>query len=321
MSQSQVPITVIGVSGGAFQMFASGTLYVHDYGGVGDPIVAIHGLGGAHLNWMPPAPGLTRSGQLIAPDLPGFGYTPPRRSYSIFNHAQAIVELLKSLGRPAVLMGNSLGALVTIQIAANRPDLVDLLVLVAPAAPPRWDDERIDRVVAKRLLLQGIPAIGPAAVSRYWKATTPEGQMRDTLAVVCAHPERIPESIVEPSLQLASARRRQPWAVDALVKSGRSAGAMIARRAQLARTVGRITAPTLIVQGAQDRVVPASAIEWLARVRPDWDLAVMEDSGHCPQIEAPQEFVSIYNAWVSKTRTKAIPGGPGGPPANTSAAS
>ena len=47
-----------------------------------------------------------------------------------------MVELLESLGGPAVLMGNSLGALVAIQIAASRPDLVDRLVLVAPAAPP-----------------------------------------------------------------------------------------------------------------------------------------------------------------------------------------
>ncbi|MGZ8756166.1 MAG: alpha/beta fold hydrolase, partial [Acidimicrobiia bacterium] len=170
-----------------------------------------------------------------------------------------------------------------------------------------WDDDRIDRVVAKRLLVQGIPAIGPAAVSRYWKATSPASQMRDTLAVVCAHPERIPQSLVEPSLQLAAARRRQPWALDALVKSGRSAGAMIARRARMARTVARISAPTLIIQGSRDRVVPASAIEWLARVRPDWDLVVMDDCGHCPQIEAPKEFVSIYDSWVPKTRVKAMP--------------
>ena len=282
---------------GSFQVFPSGTLYVHDYGGTGTPIVAVHGLGGAHLNWMPPASGLTRSGHLIAPDLPGFGYTPPRRSYSIATHAQALVELLETVGRPAVLMGNSLGGLVVIQVAASRPELVDRLVLVAPAAPPRWDDERIDREVAKRLLLQGIPAIGPAAVTRYWKATSPASQMRDTLAVVCAHPERIPQSIIAPSLQLAEARRRQPWAIEALVQSGRSAGAMIARRRQMARTVARITCPALIVQGARDRVVPASAIEWLARARPDWDLVVMKDSGHCPQIEAPEEFVAFYDTW------------------------
>ena len=70
------------------------------------------------------APGLIRSGHLIAPDLPGLAYRPQRGSYSISSHAQAIVELLESLGGPSVLIGNSLGALVTIQIAASRPDLV-----------------------------------------------------------------------------------------------------------------------------------------------------------------------------------------------------
>jgi glycerol-3-phosphate dehydrogenase len=292
---------------GSFQEFPSGTLYVHDYGGEGPPIVAIHGLGGAHLNWMPVAPGLTRRGRLLAPDLPGFGYTPPRRSYSVSSHARAVIELLETLRQRAVLMGNSLGGLVAVQLAAIRPDLVDRLVLVAPAAPPRWDDERIDRVVAKRLLLQGIPAIGPAAISRYWKATTPARQMQDTLAVVCAHPERVTADLVEPSLRLASARRRQPWALDALVRSGRSAGAMITRRGQMARTVTRIKAPTLVVQGAHDRVIPASAVEWLIRVRPDWDLTVMEECGHCPQIEAPAEFVSIYDEWDSRVRARELP--------------
>ena len=287
---------------GSFQAFPSGTLYVHDYGGNGTPIVAVHGLGGAHLNWMPPAPGLTRNGHLIAPDLPGFGYTPPRSSYSVSSHVRAVIELLESVGGPAVLLGNSLGGLIVIKVAADRPDLVDRLVLVAPAAPPRWDDERIDREVAKRLLLQGIPAIGPAAVNRYWRATSPANQMRDTLAVVCAHPERIPRAVVEPSLQLAATRRRQPWAIDALVQSGRSAGAMIARRRRMGRMVAGITCPTLIIQGARDRVMPASAIEWLARERPDWDHVVMEDSGHCPQIEAPDEFVAIYDAWSRKVR-------------------
>jgi pimeloyl-ACP methyl ester carboxylesterase len=243
----------------------------------------------------------------VAPDLPGFGYTPPRRSYSVASHARAMTELLESLDSPAIVMGNSLGGLVAIQLAAIRPDLVHRLVLVAPAAPPRWDDERIDRVVAKRLLLQGVPAIGPAAISRYWKATTPARQMQDTLAVVCAHPERIPAAIVEPSLRLASARRRQPWALDALVRSGRSAGAMITRRGQMARTVMGIEAPTLVVQGARDRVIPASAVEWLIRVRPDWTLAVMEDCGHCPQIEAPEEFVSIYDEWAFGARAREVP--------------
>jgi pimeloyl-ACP methyl ester carboxylesterase len=161
-------------------------------------------------------------------------------------------------------------------------------------------------VVAKRLVVQGIPVIGPAAINRYWNATTPIAQMRDTLAVVCAHPERVTDSLAEPSLELAHARRQQPWALDALVRSGRSAGAMIARRRRFAATVAAIPAPTLMIHGTRDRVIPASAFEWLQRARPDWDFAIMDDVGHCPQIEAADEFVSIYDNWTHQIRSRAI---------------
>lgn len=290
---------------GRYQSFPSGILYVHDFGSSGPPIVAVHGLGGAHLNWLAVAPRLTASAQLLAPDLPGFGYSPPRRSYSVRSHARAVTELLESLDRPATLMGNSLGGLVTIQVASERPELVKRHVLVAPAGPPRWDDHRIDRMVARRLLIQGLPAAGPLVVNRYWKATTPAAQMRDTLAVVCAHPERIPAAVIAPSLELANTRRRQPWAVGALVRSGRSAGGMLARRTQFRQTLERVAAPTLIVQGSADRIIPGSGVEWIAAARPDWDLVVMEDCGHCPQLEAPEEFVDIYVDWLNTATSAA----------------
>lgn len=284
---------------GHYQTFPSGILYVHDFGGSGQPIVAVHGLGGAHLNWLPVADGLTAGANLLAPDLPGFGYSPPRTSYTVRTHARAIIELLESLGRPVVLMGNSLGGLITIQVASDRPDLVERLVLVAPAGPPRWDDDRIDRVVARRLLIQGLPGMGPMVVNRYWKLTSPASQMRDTLAVVCAHPDRIPAAVIEASLKLAAARRKQPWAVEALVRSGRSAGAVLARRNRLRQILGRIDAPTLIIQGSADRIIPGSGVEWIAAARPDWDLVIMEDCGHCPQLEAPEYFLRVYDDWIN----------------------
>lgn len=304
-SSNQMAINLCHVPG-TYRSFPSGILYIHDYGGNGQPIVAVHGLGGAHLNWLPVAAGLTVDGQLLAPDLPGFGYTPPRASYTVRSHSRAIIELLESLDEPAVLIGNSLGGLVTIQIASERPDLVKRLVLVAPAGPPRFDDHRIDRLVARRLLMQGIPGMGPMMINRYWKLTSPARQMRDTLAVVCAHPERIPSSVISPSLELAAARRKQSWAVEALVKSGRSAGVILARRQRLRETLRKIAAPTLIIQGSDDRIIPGSGVEWIASVRPDWDLVVMEDCGHCPQLEAPDYFVRIVHRWIGESESAAV---------------
>jgi pimeloyl-ACP methyl ester carboxylesterase len=261
-------------------------------------IVGVHGLGGSHLNWVPVAPYLTALGRFCAFDLPGFGYSPPHRSYSIRHHARATIEFVQSLGQDSLLIGNSMGGLIALLVAAERGDLLSGLVLLAPASPPRLGDPRIDRDVTKRLLLQGVPLVGEAVISRYWQSTSVSQQIRDTLATVCHHPERIPRDIWPEAVQLAEARRRQPWAIDALVRSGRSTGATLARRRDFDSAVGRIEVPTLIVQGAHDRVVAGSGPERLATLRPDWTHLVMDDAGHCPQLEAPAEFAHLVEGWL-----------------------
>ncbi len=283
---------------GYFRRLPHGQIYVHDYGGEGRPVVAVHGLGGAHLNWLPVAEGLSRHGHVLALDLPGFGYSPPQRSHRLAVHAEVVGELIEDEGKAALLVGNSLGGLVSIMVAAHHPQLVDKLVLVAPAMPPRLPDPTLDRLIARRLLLQGLPILGPEMIRRYWDSVSPARQIADTLAVVCHHPEGVPQELVAESLALASARRHQPWALPALVGSGRSTGRYLANRRGLRRLIEKVEAPTLIIKGGHDRVVAGSGIAWLAALRPDWALSEMADAGHCPQIEAPGEFLAIVDGWL-----------------------
>ena len=282
---------------GSFVTLGSGPLFVADFGGEGAPIVAVHGLGGSYLNWMPAAPYLRNLGRFYAFDLPGFGYSPPHRSYSLNDHKNVTAEFLQTLNEEALLIGNSMGGLISLLVAAERSDLVSGLVLLAPASPPRLDDPRIDRAVARRLLLQGVPLVGEAVVNRYWRSTSAAQQIRETLAVVCHHPQRIPPEVWPEAIVLAEARRRQPWAIDALIRSGRSTAAFLARRREYDETVQRVKSPTLLIQGAHDRVVPGSGPERIAKLRPDWTHTVMTDVGHCPQLEAPSEFAGLVEGW------------------------
>jgi pimeloyl-ACP methyl ester carboxylesterase len=262
-------------------------------------VVALHGLGGNHLNWMAVADGLRRWGRVLAPDLPGFGYSPPARSYSIRAHARVVIDLLESLGRAGLLLGNSMGGLVAMRIAADRPDLVARLVLLSPASLPRVDDPRIDREVTKRLVLQAVPWLGPAMIRSYLRRFSPRQQALDTLAVVCHRPDRVPAQVLHRSLELAHVRRHQPWAVDALVRSGRSTGAVLVDRRRYARMVETIVTPTLLIGGAHDRVVPGSGTEWVASLRPDWRWVTLA-AGHCAQLEQPEEFVRLVTDWLEE---------------------
>jgi pimeloyl-ACP methyl ester carboxylesterase len=247
---------------------------------------------------MPAAAGLAGLGTVLAIDLPGFGYSPPGRSFSVAAHSRAVADLLESLDEPALLIGNSLGGLITMKTAAEFGGLVAGLVLVAPATAPKLRDPRIDRDIARRLMIQGVPILGPMTIRSYWDSVSPLQQLADTVALVCHHPERVPREVVAQSLVLASARRHQPWAVPALVRTGRSVGMVLAQRLQFNQMVGKITTPTLLIQGAHDRVVAGSGPEALAQRRPDWHYRVMADSGHCPQLEAPSEFVALVSSWL-----------------------
>ena len=115
-----------------------GPVHYADHGGSGLPLLLIHGLAGSYLNWMSVADRLAINHRVRALDLRGFGLTPLGRGQNSSLEAnQALIEgfLEKVVGGPAILLGNSMGGRLSLQVAASRPDLVSRLVLVDPAAP------------------------------------------------------------------------------------------------------------------------------------------------------------------------------------------
>ncbi len=116
-----------------------GPVHVADYGGPDDApmLVGVHGLGGSHLNWSAVAPYLTDRYRLVAVDLLGHGRTPAAgRNPDVAGHVAMLDGTLAHLSdRPVVLMGNSLGGLVSALCAAGSPERVAGLVLVDPALP------------------------------------------------------------------------------------------------------------------------------------------------------------------------------------------
>src|SRR3712207_4299284 len=128
----------------------------------------VHGLGGASTNWTDLAGLLAVRCEGWALDLPGFGRSqpPPSGSYSVRGHVRAAVDVLEHVraqpgeaqGRPVHLLGNSLGGLVSLVVAARRPDLVATLTLVSPAMPVYRVPQAFGRALLL-LLLPGVPAL------------------------------------------------------------------------------------------------------------------------------------------------------------------
>jgi pimeloyl-ACP methyl ester carboxylesterase len=104
-------------------------------GGEGEPLVLVHGLGGAAANWVALAPLLLPGRRLLVPELPGHGGSSPLPAAPSLNgYADRLGLLLEHEGiAPAAIVGHSLGGAIALRLAIRRPEAVSALVLAGAA--------------------------------------------------------------------------------------------------------------------------------------------------------------------------------------------
>ena len=261
---------------------------LESHGGEGAPVLAIHGLGGSAGNWSLVAPRITPFANLTAIDLPGHGRSGPAPRHDLATHARAVIDVIDRVaGRPVMLLGNSMGALVAELVASSNPAIVSSLVLLAPATPrPRLIVPSAP-AIAMRLAAQSLPGLGRLVTHQYLRRRTPRRQIEETMRLVMHDPARLPPAELERSVELARLRREMPWAERAFAESSASVRRMLLRTGRFRRTIASITTPTTVVFGSEDRVVDPAAVRWLAELRPDWRVVELADTGHTPMWERP----------------------------------
>jgi pimeloyl-ACP methyl ester carboxylesterase len=253
----------------------------------------VHGLGGASTNWTDLAALLRVRFDGWALDLPGFGRSqpPPRHRYTVRGHARAVVDLLEHVaaqpgeaqGRPVHLLGNSLGGLVSVLVAARRPDLVASLTLISPAMPVY----RVPPAFSRMLLLLLLPGV-PALAEKRLAGVAPEDSVRAMVRVCFGDPARVPRERIEEAIEEMRERSGQPWADRALARSMRGVIASYLRVNGAWRMAARLRPPTLVVWGDRDRLVDPRLAPRLAATVPDARLLVLEGVGHVAMLEAPE---------------------------------
>lgn len=293
---------------GEYVTLDSGPIHWKDHGGSGPLIVLVHGLGGSVANWDLVAPRLAVHHRVVALDLPGFGLTPPWKDWELGTMVTAIVEFILHFAGQALVVGNSMGALLSEMVASARPDLVDALVLISPATPPRFPDPLIHWPTARRLAINATPGIGPAISRHLMRKMTPRELIDESLRRITDYSSRVSPDVVESFVELAETRRHLPWAADAVPKTGQSIRRLFLKRASFVAMIRDIKAPTLVVHGLADRIVSPTSVAWLCSLRPDWTLVQMDDTGHIPQIDAPIRLLAIVEPWLETLMT--VPGAP-----------
>jgi len=278
-----------------------GPVHYIDFGGEGKAILMVHGLGGNALNWMAVGPELAKRYHAIAIDLAGFGQTPLyRRSATVGANAELVHRFIeKVIGEPVTLMGNSMGGHMAILVAAEHPDSVTESILVDPAVPIPFEHVRTPSPamlgVAAAL---SIPGLAEVFFDRRLRRLGPERIVEQSLALVCADPSRVDPKVVEAHVQLTRERGSLgPQNSRAFLQASRSIALRMADP-RFWNRAKRVTAPTLVIHGSLDQVIPLAAARELVRRRPDWTLRVLEGVGHVPMMETPKEFLSVLYEWL-----------------------
>lgn len=277
---------------------AEGMHYV-DYGGPADgpPLVLVHGLGGSHLNWDLVAPQLALRHRVIAVDLPGFGLSAPGAQPSTVPVNVGLLErfVRRVAGRPAVLVGNSMGGMIAILLAARRPELVSGLVLVDPALPPA---ELRPTGVEGALILQMLPGLGEYLVGARRRRLGPEATVRGMLRLCGVDPARIPPDLLERSVALAARHRDVAGADRAFLSAARSLAWVLVRAREYRAAMAAVRAPVLLLHGDRDRLVPVASARAVARRHPRWTYRELTAVGHVPQLQVPGRFLAEVRDWL-----------------------
>jgi 4,5:9,10-diseco-3-hydroxy-5,9,17-trioxoandrosta-1(10),2-diene-4-oate hydrolase len=252
--------------------------------GEGPAMLLLHGLGGSWRNWLETIPHFARRFRVIAPDLPGFGDSPlPSEPISIPGYGRSVCALLDALGvESAVVVGNSMGGFIGIELAVRFPARVRRLVLVS-AAGIEIEHQRREPV---RTLARALALFSVWVGSRADALARRPRLRRLLMATSAAHPERLPAPLAAEQIR---ANGKPGWlgAFDALLSY------------RIRDRLEEIACPTLIVWGDRDRMVPVRDADEFERAIPGARKVIFPDTGHLAMLERPARFNEVVDEFLS----------------------
>lgn len=259
----------------------------------GPTLVLVHGLGGCATNWLPVMRPLSTIGDVVAVDLQGFGETAPPRPGAARprNNGRFVATLVHSLDvGPVVLVGNSMGGLVSTFAAGEHPDLVAHLVLLCPALPAHLPSARVSRVQLTAFGPMMLPVLGKRIIRRRLAGTSYEQRYDDLIGEILVDPSAVTHVHRQIGIANLARVRDLRWRGHAYreATSGTLQVHVGSGRAAAVAAMRSVQAPTLFVRGRRDPLVLAAATEQVRRTRPDWVVDEPSHVGHVPMLEDPE---------------------------------
>ena len=240
-------------------------------GGSGPPLLFLHG-GGGFGTFDPTSGPIAERRTVYAPSLPGFFGTPrPGWVYSVTDMAHFVLELANELGlKDYVLAGHSIGGWTAAEVAAMGGSNIQGLILINAAGIRPQNSE-----IAEVLMVGG--------------ATR--------LQLAFHNPEQVP-NYEHFTRELTSAEAAMDHSNREMLS--RLAWKPYLHNPSLPHYLSKVQARTLIIWGANDAIIPLECGETFRGSIPGSQLAIIDNCGHSPQMEKPEEFNAAVAAFLDR---------------------
>ncbi|AJC22906.1 alpha/beta fold hydrolase [Pandoraea pulmonicola] len=269
-------------SGLGRQIMAAGHLTNYFDEGKGKPVFLLHGSGpgvSGWTNWHGVMGALAASFRVVVPDIAGFGFTEFKSDskYDIKLWVRHLIGVMDELGiEKASFVGNSFGGAISLGLAVFDPSRVERLVLLGTPAGEFQQTEGLRSA---------------------WEYEPSLENMEKTMRLFPYDPSIITEAMVEERYR-ASARPGAQDALRKLIPKPNEDGPTMVKGFP-AKVVAEIMAPTLVLHGREDRVVPPACGELLAKSIPRADLHMFGQCGHWVQTERRDDFLRLVREFLA----------------------
>ena len=243
----------------------------------GQVALCIHGWSSSWYALSPLLPLLARRFRCVAVDLPGYGNSErlPERT-TIVRYVELLAKLLQELtDSPAVLVGHSMGGMISVALALRYPQLVDRMVLLCPTISGQLSTY-INAVISPITMFERFPI-----ANRFVAVIEPSVlRITDRIMRPASFAERTEISQADYERLRADARRPDEGRV-------RAECYWAMRHSDLRGRLGQLATPGLVIWGAEDNTVPLRDAGVVADEWPGVDLRIVPKAGHWPHFETP----------------------------------
>jgi pimeloyl-ACP methyl ester carboxylesterase len=271
---------------GEFLDLGGARLYYYAAGtrGAGEPVVFIHGFPTSSHLWGDVVPLMAEGHRLVMLDLLGYGRSdrPSGRRVDLLAHAERVVQVLDQLGiERACLVGHGIGGGIAQSVAVRSPARVSHLCLIDSVAFDRWP------TIEARLARASLP------VTQFLPPEALVAILRQDVLRGYADPARAAHSLDLYLRPFAGADGR-----NALLAHARALTS--GETTELSGQLGKIVAPTSIVWGESDRVMPVSIGRRLQKLIAGATLQVIPGVRHFSPEEAPRQVADAIEALLAR---------------------